>query len=382
MTRSRWIAAALAVTALNGSPATADEQSYYDGSQWQVVLVDNHAATGEKPYCAVRTTAWTSKFVSIENPLLGIDSLGFAIRVQKDGWALPVGQSTEFAFLVGPAGAKFTAKAISQDELYTAFDPKALTEGWIMFDRVYGAAFSDRGPMALTVGFRGNEKPWSAPKIDQFQAVEINAASRRCNAALNEMGPSIFGAVAEAEHTSPFGTQEETPLEEEKDARHALQDFAEGGGGSTGSDAGHRNAQSTNEPMTKWAFTFAEEDWGWVCVVETKKDNLQIGFMATPGEGIVAFIDGLDLQTAKAVWRVDSNRAYPVEGELNEYFAWLGFDLPSASLIDELTRGTTLNVSVLGKARYTFDVSSARDAFTQFIGCHSKNKASTNASSE
>ena len=66
-----------------------------------------------------------------------------------------------------------------------------------------------------------------------------------------------------------------------------------------------------------WAFIHHEEDWGNVCVVEVKKDNLQIGFMATPGLEKIAYIEGLDVQSVNAVWQVDANKAYPL-GRVDE----------------------------------------------------------------
>ena len=367
----RWLLTTTCIaTALSGSEAMAAEQAFYNGPQWQVALVDTYATTGEAPYCAIRTTTWSSKQVSIEMPLQGVDQTGVAIRVRKDGWQLPIGETTEFGFVVGPLGTPFTAKAVDEDTLYTAFDPKAPTEGWLLFDRAIGAVFSNRKPLALMVAFRGSEQPWHVPSVDKFQAHQITSASRECQAALNHLGPSIYGAVPEADNTSPFGKPEQVPVPEDKDDQYSLKEPMEKDGDSSNSDDGYREPESTDG---KWEFILAEEDWGPTCVVQTKTDNLRIGFMAAPGKGVIAFIEGLELQSGKAQWRVDMNKVHTADGEVSEYFGFLSFELPSTVLVEELTHGSVLSISVTGGPVLTLTTYPARDAFGQFVQCYSQN---------
>lgn len=372
MTRISWLLiAACSVATLHGSAAIAADQVFYSSPQWQVALVDTYASTGEAPYCAIRTTSWSSKQVSIEMPLQGVDKIGIAVRVQKDGWKLPVGDKTDFGFVVGAIGSRFTAEAISESTLYSVFDPKAPSEGWFLFGSVVGSIFSDRKPFALQVVFEGDEKPWSVSNIDPFQAHQVSTASRECQAALNQLGPTIFGSTSEAEDTSPFGDKQD----DEAGSAGIAEDMAAGKDQMTGEP----NHSSDGTAVDRWVFTHHEEDWGNVCVVEVKKDDFQIGFMATPGLEKIAYIEGLDVQSANAFWQVDANKAYPLRGEHSDYFGFLAFDVPSPNFIEELMQGTTLNISVIGKAKYAIDVSSARKAFTQFVDCHSKGGATAKA---
>lgn len=375
----RWLLTTTCIaTALSASEATAAEQVFYDGPQWQVALVDTYATTGEAPYCAIRTTSWSSKQVSIEMPLQGVDQIGVAIRVRKDGWQLPIGETTEFGFVVGPLDTPFTAKAVDEDTLYTAFDPKAPTEGWVLFDRAIGSVFSDRKPFALKVAFRGSEQPWLVPSVDQFQAHQITSASRECQTALNHLGPSIYGAVPEADNTSPFGKPEQVPVPEGE----AEGDFAVKVKRSSGLSMEEFNATSNVTIPQDWTFSVRGEDWGGTCVLETKKDNLSIGFMAAPGGDLVAFIDGLGLETATARWRANTLDAYEVEGSLNDSLGWLGFYLGATDLISELAVAEVLMVSVVGKSAYVLDVTGGRNSFEKFMACHSNNEHTPQAQSE
>jgi len=380
MTRTSWLlVAACSVAALHGSAAIAADQVFYSSPQWQVALVDTYASTGEAPYCAIRTTSWSSKQVSIEMPLQGVDEIGIAVRVQKDGWKLPVGDKTDLGFVVGPIGSRFTAKAVSENTLYSMFDPKAPSEGWFLFDRVVGGIFSDRKPFALQVVFEGNEKPWSVSNIDPFQAHQISIASRECKAALNQLGPMIYGTSSELDNTSPFGKSEEGPVPEDKDDQYPPKELPEKDGNSDNSDYGYREPENTDG---KWAFSLAEQDWGSTCVVETRKDNLQIGFMAAPGKDVLAYIEGLELQSAKARWRVDMNNVHAVDGEVSDYFGFLAFELPSTALVDELTKGSVLTISVTGGPVLTLTVYPARGAFGQFVQCYSKNDSAASTAVE
>lgn len=376
MKRGHWLVAVLAALALYGSAAGAADQIFYDGPQWQVTLVDSHATTTEAPYCAIRTTLWSSKFVSIEMPLQGIDQIGIAIRIQKNGWALPVDDSTDFGFVVGPLGAQFTAKAASKDTLYSLFDPETPSGGWVLLDRLAGAVFSNRKPFALKVAFQGNEEPWLIPRIAPIDGHRINNASRECQAVLNQMGPEIFGSVANDEGTSPFGDKQDQAA-----LRKETQDTTDV---SAGEKAAKNEAKAkVDQPSdNRWTFTHHEEDWGNVCVVEVAQDSFQIGFMATPGLDKIAYIEGLDTQSANAVWQVDANKAYPLRGTRSDYFGFLAFDIPSPNFIEELMQGTTLKISVIGKAKISLSVSSARDVFAKFVQCHLNNGAASSTAVE
>lgn len=382
MTRISWLlVAACSVATLHGNAAIAADQVFHSSPQWQVALVDTYAFTGEAPYCAIRTTSWSSKQVSIEMPLQGVDKIGIAVRVQKDGWKLPVGDKTDFGFVVGAIGSRFTAEAINESTLYSVFDPKAPSEGWFLFGSVVGSIFSDRKPFALQVVFQGNEKPWSISNIDQFQAHQVSTASRECQAALNQLGPTIFGSASEAEATSPFGDKQDDASIVRKNDYDIVKRFNEVGSAGVAEDIAAGRDKMTAEPnrssdgaaAERWGFSVQEEDWGKMCFVEIKKDNLTIGFMASPGDEAVAFVSGLDLVSSWATFQVDTNEQYRIQSEQNDYFGWLDFYPPTPQLIKEVTNGGKLTVTV-GDQALVLEISGAHDAFDQFLVCRGKPK--------
>jgi hypothetical protein len=232
--------------------ALAAEQTFHRGTQWEVVLVDTYAATKEAPYCAIRSTAWTSKYVSYEAPLLGIDKTGEALRVHKSGWKLPVGDTTPV--LVGltsfPLNAELMAKAIDEDVLYATVDADSPTERSFMFGEIINQVFNEAKTASMAVRFKGNEKLWVIDKIDGFQAYRIKSTYADCKSALIALGPTIFGDKADASSTSPFGEKGETTEwfeganeEPTAKAKYSMEWFLKEGGGSanysgmqTGSD--------------------------------------------------------------------------------------------------------------------------------------------------
>lgn len=341
----------------------ASEESFYRGTQWEVVLVNSHSATQEVPYCAIRTTSWSSRFVAIEMPLLNLDRIGLSVRVQKSGWALPVGQSTAIGVISAPIGAELVAKAVSDDALYAPMDENAATATSGMLSLVIGRVFNENKPMGFLVGFKGNEQPWVVPATDRLQAAQVLSANRACNSALTALGPSIFSTGGNSEGTSPFGDAKGNPAMQNDTANNDPADES----------MGLHEGEGVEGAAENWKFTLHEEDWGSVCVVETKKDDVNIGLLASPGKNLLAFVDGLDLKSAQSIWRVDSLKAHAVEGEFDSDYNWLGFTFPTARLIAELAEGSVLNLSVIGKARYAIEVSSAREAFSQFAACYAKN---------
>jgi len=66
-------------------------------------------------------------------------------------------------------------------------------------------------------------------------------------------------------------------------------------------------------------------------------------------------------------------RPHGLKGTRSDYFGFLAFDVPSPNFIEELMQGTTLTISVIGKTTIPLEVSSARDAFAEFVQCHLNN---------
>ncbi|WP_119258940.1 hypothetical protein [Shinella zoogloeoides] len=290
---------------------------------------------------------------------------------------MPAGASTEVSVtamappVLGQEYAPIPFKAATAQELFAqlVFQPE---EPIVMLFMVFGRGQAGVFPHQATFRFKGNEPDWIVPATSPSAYPALSRAFLECRTELNKFGHRIFSSV-ESSATSPFAMDQNTST----NLNAAMPLGTEHGAADEKSDDTELSAGSTTSG--RWAFTHHEEDWGNVCVVEVKRDNLQIGFMATPGLEKIAYIEGLDVQSANAVWQVDANKAYPLRGERSDYFGFLAFDVPSPNFIEEVMQGTTLNISVIGKAKYAIDVSSARKAFTQFVDCHSKGGATAKA---
>jgi hypothetical protein len=233
---------AATATALSGSAAFAAEQTYHKGPQWNVVLINDDAATPEAPYCAIRSRSWATQYISYEAPLLRVDHVGEALRVRKNGWKLPVGEETPV--LVGltsfPLNAELIAKAVDEHVLYAKFDLHTATERSFMFGDIFNRVFNEASSAGLIVRFQGNENPWLIDKVNGFEAYEIKSAFADCKSALIAMGPTLYGAEAgsdaETGSSTPFGKPAASVEDMNKEANDAANEtmkwFLEKGGGS------------------------------------------------------------------------------------------------------------------------------------------------------
>lgn len=348
--------------------AMAQEQTFHRGTLWEVVLVNDHAASQQLPFCAIRTTLWTERRLSFEATLRARDDIRLAVRLQKDGWVLPIGESTTVN-LIGP---EFQARAISEIELYSDFTSEGMLGDQTIVNDIVYALLNLRKGSYVGVKFKGNEQPWGVRPMGQFDIHLTNLAYKDCAHALNELGPSIFPEAAGSSATSPFGqAPEETGVEEKRDNGMTIQEFMAQG-----------TADAEAASPREWTFTLHEEDWGGVCIVETKRDDLLFGFMASPSKNAVAFVEGIGIQEATAHWRADILDAHVFEGGASEYFGWLEFALPTMSLIEELQKSNKLTVEILGKGRYILDVSTAKESFAKFAECQAGNTEKASRSAE
>lgn len=193
-----------AVAGSISTPAVAGEHSYHKGNSWQVIL-KTPDPFGDEAFCGFRSTAWSGKSVAIEYTLIGIDKIVPRLRVTKQNWNLPAGQTTNVGIGTEWAGnIEFVSKVVNGDELYGEI-PENFAEdgGGFKVTTILGTAISTNKPVPLVITFQGNEPPWLVPVMTYAEAIALGTGFDTCISSLTQLGPSLFNASG-ASSTSPF----------------------------------------------------------------------------------------------------------------------------------------------------------------------------------
>ncbi|MFN3721276.1 MAG: hypothetical protein ACK4UW_20465 [Rhizobium rhizophilum] len=145
-----------------------------------------------------------------EFPLVALDNISKAVRLEKDGWTFPAGQSTDVLLMVNySTGTKITVTS-TEDMALSAKKPDTIDANWNMYSAVLGLVFSTKKPHPLFVKFEGNEEPWAVPQPSIEDTVGLNYGLEQCLNDLTQMGPTLFGTSA-GDATSPFAQETDTP---------------------------------------------------------------------------------------------------------------------------------------------------------------------------
>ncbi|WP_395773206.1 hypothetical protein [Agrobacterium pusense] len=193
-----------AVAGSISTPAVAGEHSYHKGNSWQIVL-KTPDPFGDKAFCGFRSTAWSGKSVAIEYTLIGIDKIVPRLRVTKQNWNLPAGQTTNVSIGTEWADSiQFVSKVVNGDELYGEI-PETVAEdgGGFKVTTILVTAISTNKPAPLAITFQGNEPPWLVPVMTDVEAIALGTGFDTCISSLTQLGPSLFNAPG-ASSTSPF----------------------------------------------------------------------------------------------------------------------------------------------------------------------------------
>ncbi len=353
----------LSASATISDVAHAEEQSYYKGNSWEILLKTPDAPS-DKAFCAFRSTAWSGKSVMIEYTLIGIDKIVPRLRVTKKNWNLPSGQTTNVGIGTEWAGGiQFVSKVIKSDELYGEI-PETVAEdgGGFMVTTILGTAISTQKPAPLAITFQGNEPAWFAPVVSYTEAIGLGTGFDNCITALTKLGPSLFNAP-EASSTSPFAQQ------------------SSGEAGTATQAPANRSVMFQNPPSastaaastSQWEFEQREEDWGDTCFVEAKQGDMTIGFMGAPGKDFVAFVENGNFEgIVRASWQIDDKAPHMSNGHPEDYFGWHGFYELSPEMLDEGKNGRELTITDLDGKTITLTLASAKTPFSQFKACFNK----------
>lgn len=359
-----FTALGISVTAAVATQARAEEQSYYKGNSLEIFL---HSPTDGKPaFCAFRSTAWSGKSVAIEYTLIGTDKIVPRLRVTKQNWNLPVGQTTNVAIGTAWAGGiKFTSKVVSTDEMYGEI-PGANAEdgGGFMVTTILGTAISTNKPATLAVTFQGNEPVWHVPVVSYADAIGLGTGFDNCITALTQLAPSLFKSP-EVSGTSPFAeppSQNSATFQPPATNRSVM--FG---------DTPPAPAVSPAASASTWTFEKREEDWGDTCFVETKQGDMTVGFMGAPGKDFVGFVEGAPFKdSVRATWRIDDKGGYISNGHLDDYFGWYGFYELSSEILNDGKNGKKLEIEDFDGGSITLSLATAAVPFSQFQLCFSK----------
>ncbi len=133
----------------------------------------------------------------IEYTLIGIDKIVPRLRVTKQNWNLPAGQTTNVSIGTEWAGnIQFVSKVVNGDELYGEI-PETVAEdgGGFKVTTILGTAISTNKPAPLAITFQGNEPPWFVPVMTYTEAIALGTGFDTCISTLTGLGPSLFKAL-------------------------------------------------------------------------------------------------------------------------------------------------------------------------------------------
>lgn len=362
--RTTLMAMGISLAAAVATQARADEQSYYKGKSWEVLLKTTDAA-GEAPYCALRSTNLAEKSVAIEYNLTGIDETTPSLRIIKRNWGLPIGQATKVAVSTRWAGGVgFDATVLNSDELYGEFPQQSAGDRGFMLVNILGTVIRTVKPAPLVVVFEGNEPMWLVPSVDFGEAMSLGSEFKDCLTALKKLGPSLYN-TAETSKTSPFNKQ----------PGQSGFNFGITPGNSNPPFQTSPEASKTVElapPASSWTFEKRDEDWGETCYVETTHGATLIGFMGAPGKDLVAFVENGFTGSVTTTWKVDGGGSYVSDGDVSDYSGWHEFYGLPKDILTNAKNGKQLTVSDTDGKTIALDLSAASDALSQFIQCFGK----------
>lgn len=125
-------------------------------------------------------------------------------------------------------------------------------------------------------------------------------------------------------------------------------------------------------PSEQWQFSTREEDWGQTCYAEIQKRDVKVGFMGSPGEHLIGFVEGVFKGDTRATWHVDDKRAYVSDGGQNNYFGWHEFDQLPMDLLDQISSGKELAITGAKGERTVVSLKGASEAVSRFKACFGK----------
>jgi hypothetical protein len=124
---------------------------------------------------------------------------------------------------------------------------------------------------------------------------------------------------------------------------------------------------------TNWTFSIGQEDWGKTCIVSENADGGgRVGFLASPNQHIVAFLDLKRIDYPEeivGIWQVDNGRVFKLEGGMNDYFGFPDFEVKERELLLDIAKGRRLTIKLGEMDSLTVNLSGSAIALSQFSKC-------------
>ncbi|NKL21565.1 hypothetical protein [Rhizobium leguminosarum] len=352
---------ALSVCVPSGQ-AFSQETTYYQGVSWTIQMVKDGAgnASREGAYCEVKTTSFEPRSIVLQSfPSKEAGIYRTTLKLRKSGWQLPIGATAKVKvgnpFKIGSGGQiiegpPMTFKVESADtmaSLLADYEP-----GWQLeiANAVLNGIFvrAKYGSTLLIDFVDGNEPPWNPASFEKFEQQIAFKAYEQCLSDLSQMAADpAQGGSAPLSSTSPLKQQ-----------------------------APHGGPVEAVAPSEQWQFSIREEDWGKTCYAEIQKRDVKVGFMGSPGEHLIGFVEGVFKGETRATWHVDDKPAYVSDGSQNDYFGWHDFDQLPADLLEQMSAGKELAITGAKGERVVVGLSGAAEAVSKFKACLNKSGAS------
>jgi len=359
---------------LPAGQAFSQETTYYQGASWTIQMVKDGAGNASRAYCEVKTTSFEPRSVILQSsPSKEAGIYRTILKLRKSGWQLPIGATAKVKvgnpFKIGSGGQiiegpPMTFKVESADtmaSLLADYEP-----GWqleIANAVLNGIFVRTKYGSTLWIDFiDGNEPAWNPASFEKFEQQIAFKAYEQCLSDLSQMAADpAQGGSAPLSSTSPLKRQAPPSTETS----------------SPPIDNGQRaDSAEAVAPSEQWQFSTREEDWGKTCYAEIQKGDVKVGFMGSPGEHLIGFVEGVFKGETRATWHVDDKRAYVSDGSQNDYFGWHDFDQLPADLLEQMSAGKELAITGAKGERVVVGLSGAAEAVSEFRACLNKSGAS------
>ncbi|MBY2996724.1 hypothetical protein HF263_36330 [Rhizobium leguminosarum] len=357
---------------LPSGQAFSQETSYYQGASWTIQMVKKGTGnlSSEGAYCEVKTTSFEPRSVVLQSsPSKEAGIYRTILKLRKSGWQLPIGATAKVKvgspFKIGSGGQiiegpPMTFKVESADtmaSLLADYEP-----GWQLeiANAVLNGIFvrTKYGSTLLIDFIDGNEPPWNPASFEKLEQQVSFKAYEQCLSDLSQMAADpAQGGSAPLSSTSPLKPE-------------ALNN-ADTSSAPPVVNKGADQAEAM-VPPEQWQFGTREEDWGQTCYAEIQKRDVKVGFMGSPGEHLIGFVEGVFKGDARATWHVDDKRAHVSDGGQNDYFGWHEFDQLPMDLLDQISSGKELAITGAKGERTVVSLKGASEAVPRFKACFGK----------
>lgn len=119
----------------------------------------------------------------------------------------------------------------------------------------------------------------------------------------------------------------------------------------------------------KWKAESEEDDSGKLCYASIEQGAAKVGFYASPGKEINAFIAGIYQGETRTNWQVDRSSSYELNGIPDDYFGWLNFSGVNVKMLVDVSKGRRLEISI-NTNKISVELNGSSAALSDFASCY------------